>query len=188
MIKPVSQKWECVEPQDVSFASICPGSAGARTLTDTLRVVKICCIRPPPPPLKKMFHLLLLGIWSFTVQNDVSAEFSHSSAEGGKILFAHLEFKFQMCTCKQEFVTIQLVWKSIMAQYATLHKCDGETSSAHTWDWLFQSSRSLTFEINNICIFKDYGFFNEEDWADVIWDFLSELFCEKKNIWDTNYY
>ncbi len=56
------------------------------------------------------------GCLSFTVQNDACAEFdtrrlfSHSSAEAGKFLCAHLKSEFNTCTCEQDFVTSHLVW------------------------------------------------------------------------------
>ncbi len=78
---------------------------------------------------------------------------------------------------KHDFVTSQLVWKPIVVQYPTytsvMWKPETSSTHTHTENGLFGEvgdivSRSLTFEMNNVCIFIDSGFSNEGEVVDVV--------------------
>ncbi len=84
--------------------------------------VVVIFVSAPPPQSHKCVLLIVssLGCLTFTVQNDVCAEFvkaashlHHSSAEGGTFLCVHIKSEFKMCTNDRD-----LVWKPIVVQYA----------------------------------------------------------------------
>lgn len=71
-----------------------------------------------PHPFKNGFCLLSLAEYLCRLQNNVCAEvFFQISAEGGKFLCAHVQFK--ACTYECDFATSQPVWKPVVVQRAT---------------------------------------------------------------------
>ena len=132
-----------------------------------------------PSSLKCVFVFVpALGCLSFTVQNDVCAEFdtrslfSYSSAESGKFLCAQWQSDFKGRAYEHD------LWHhkfgANCGPVCNLHTCDVETLVHIHWEWTLQWSRrhfasnSLTSEMKYICIFIDSGPCNEGEGVDVI--------------------